>query len=343
MKNNNYCRACALARIGSIVPPLVVALVASVGLGTAQTDPAAFTRIEEVPRHGAARAIAATNAEVDDQSIIRVSFDTTKMALPSPLVPDGPPRPRVHLRVEVYAMKGSSRSPIAPVPHYVNLSSAPPGSSPGGGNAGAGSSETTAPGTIVYHEKYFDPAIGAGIPNTELSLAGTQAGAADLVEIRVTNLLTQECLAIALVPQKFGFRVKVADSLMFIKRLGVNSAAKAAGVDSFNFGPSPGVTYGGTYLARGNGFVRFLQPGTGVNVVFTKWSDPAFDVSTGQYVAGTKAGDIQTGLGAQFSLFGNVLQCTYGWNLQAAQKRQYFGIGVSFVNISTKVAGLISK
>jgi hypothetical protein len=247
------------------------------------------------------------------------------------------------MRVEVYSMKGSSRSPVAPIPHYVDLLPAPASSGASGGSGGDAAKETTTPGTVLYHDKYFNPSIGAGIPNTEFSLVGTQAGAADSIEIRITNLEAQESLTVTLVPQKFGFRVKVADSLMFVKRLGVNSAAKAAGVDAFNFGPSPGVTYGGTYLDRGNGFVRFLQPGIGINVLFTKWSDPAFDVSTGQFAAGTKASDIQTGMGAQFSLFGDVLQFTYGWNLQVEQKRPYFGIGVSFVNISTKIAGLIAK
>ena len=47
------------------------------------------------------------------------------------------------------------------------------------------------------------------------------------------------------------------------------------------------------------------------------------------------------GLGVQFSLFNNVLLFSYGANLQAEQNRGYFGIGVSFINLSTRIAQLI--
>jgi hypothetical protein len=313
-------------------------------LGMAQTDPATFTRIVEQPKHGAAKTITATNTEVDDQSIIQINFDRDKMGPPQALVVGGPTRPRVHLRVEVYSTKGTSRSPVAPVPHYVDLLPAPAASTTTPNSAGGATSESTSSGTVVYHDKYYNPSVGAAvIPNTEINLRGTQAGDADFIEIRVTNLETQESLILTVIPQKFGFRVKVSDSLMFIKRIGVGKQDQTGGVDAVNFSPSPGVTYGGTYFSRGNRFARFLQPGVGINLLFTKWGDAAFDISTGQFVQGTKAGDIQTGIGGQFSLFGDVLQFTYGANLQVQQKRQYFGIGVSFVSLSTKISGLISK
>ena len=308
----------------------------------AQTDPATFTTIREQPRRGGAITIASTNAEVDNQSTIQIIFDTTRMAPPVPLVPGGPARPQVQIRVEVYSTKGSSRTPIAPIPHYVDLN--PGAASSTAGAAAPAASETTSSGTIVYHDKFFNPAIGAGvIPNTEIILRGTQAEGADSLEVRVTNLVTQQSLITILTPEIFGFRVKVADSLMFIKRLGVSSSDRTAGVEDFNFGPSPGVTYGGSYLSRGNNFLRFLQPGAGINLLFTKWGEPAFDISTGKFVPGTKASDIQTGLGGQASLFGNVLQFTYGANLQVDHKRSYFGVGVSFVNLTSKIAGLVSK
>ena len=308
----------------------------------AQTDPATFTVIREQPRRGGAITIASTNAEVDDQSTVQIIFDVTRMAPPAPLVPGGPARPQVQIRVEAYSTKGSSRTPIAPIPHYVDLN--PGAASTTADPAAPAASETISSGTVVYHDKFFNTAIGAGvIPNTEITLRGSQAEAADSVELRITNLVTQQSLIVTLTPQKFGFRTKVSDSLMFVKRLGISTSDRANGVEDFNFGPSPGVTYGGTYLPRGNNFVRFLQPGLGINVLFTKWGEPAFDISTGQFLAGTQASDIQTGLGGQFSLFGNVLQFTYGANLQVDHKRSYFGIGVSFVNLTSKISGLISK
>ena len=39
-------------------------------------------------------------------------------------------------------------------------------------------------------------------------------------------------------------------------------------------------------MSRPHSFFRSLL---GINVLFTKWSDPAFDISTGQFVQGTKA------------------------------------------------------
>ena len=77
--------------------------------------------------------------------------------------------------------------------------------------------------------------------------------------------------------------------------------------------------------------------------MFTKWDNPSFDVSTGQFIPGTKGSDIQTAMGGQVTLFGNVIQLGYGANLQVDEKRAYFGVGVSFVNLTTKLAGLISK
>src|SRR5438128_7728223 len=137
----------------------------------AQTDPAAFTTIREQPRRGGAITIASTNAEVDDQSTIQIIFDATKMAPPVPLVPGGAARPQVQIRVEVYSTKGSSRTPIAPVPHYVDLN--PGAASQTAGTNAPAASETTSSGTVVYHDKFFNPAIGAGvIPNTEIALRG---------------------------------------------------------------------------------------------------------------------------------------------------------------------------
>jgi hypothetical protein len=307
--------------------------------GRAQTDPSAFTTIVEYPQHGKPVNITGTNVEVDDRSIIKINFNAGNMTPPRPLVTDGPTRPRVQIRIEAYSSKGASRSPIAPIPHYVDLLPAPTSAA-----SSSASYETTNPGTIVYHDRFYNPEIGAGaMPATEFNLLGTQAGGADFIEIRVTNLQTQEAMITTLAPKQFGFRAKVSDSLMFIARRGVGASAKTAGVDAVNFVPSPGVTYGGTYLPRAGSFGRFLQPGIGISLLFTSWKDPAFDVSTGLFAKGTKAADMQIGLGPQISLFGNILQFTYGWNLQANLKRQYFGVGVSFVNMTTKIASLIAK
>jgi hypothetical protein len=325
----------------------VQAMSQCVASSNRSTDPADFVVLQERPVRGKTIPVPSTNSEVDNQSTIHLRFDVNKMACPRSLVEGGPARSAVRVRVEAYSIKGSSRSPIAPVPHYVELLPSPVPAAASSAAGGGGGTEGNAPapaGTIVYHDKNFNPDEGAAIiPDTDIRLAGTQAGAADFVEIIVTNIQTQQSLDVLLTPRVFGFHFKVSDTVMFVKRLGIGSQEKAAGISDFNFGPSPGVCYNGTYFARKNALVRFLQPGGGITLLFTNWGNPAFDLTTGQFVAGTKSSDIQTALGGQLTFFGNVVQLGYGANLQVDQKRQYFSVGLSFVNLTTKLSGLIAK
>ena len=53
--------------------------------------------------------------------------------------------------------------------------------------------------------------------------------------------------------------------------------------------------------------LRFLKPGFALNVLFTKWDDPAFQALTGQLVKGTTASDVQTGLRARQYRLGTAL------------------------------------
>jgi len=307
------------------------------------TDPADFARIVEVPLHGKELPTSGPTVGVDNQSTIRIHFDATRMALPHSLREGGDTHPAVNIRIEAYSIRGTSRTPITPLHPYIDRFSPPDQPAAPTNTSDAGNTPTQGTGTIVYHDKFFDPDRFAIVPDTDLTLLGSEAASADSIELRIVNLRTQEALKIILIPQVFGFHFKVSDTLMFVKRLGIGTKEKQAGISDFNFGPSPGVAYGGTYLARKNAFLRFVQPGAAISVLFTKWDNPAFDVSTGQFVAGTKASDIQTAFGGQFTLFNNVIQIGYGANLQVDQKRAYFGVGVSFVNLTTKLAGLISK
>jgi len=308
------------------------------------TDPAVFTSIIEIPLHGKPIPVTSPVTEVDHQSTIRIHFDASRMAVPRPLRPDGPARPAVNIRVEAYSIKGSSRTQIVPIHPYVDRY-IPPGapSADAAEKAAAEGTGTQDSGTIVFHDKFFDPDHFATIPDADITLLDSDAASADSIELQIINLRNQQVLKVVLIPQALGFHFKASDTLMFVKRLGIGTKEKQAGISDFNFGPAPGVAYGGTYFARKNAFLRFLQPGAGINVMFTKWDNPSFDVSTGQFVPGTKGSDIQTAMGGQVTLFGNVIQLGYGANLQVDQKRAYFGVGVSFVNLTTKLAGLISK
>lgn len=311
------------------------------------TDPSKFTQIVEEPVFGNYRALTAGTNEVDNRSLIRIVFDASKMALPEPLVVGGSPVPKVHLRVEAFAHEGSSMIPIAPIPYYVAETPSAPAGSPavGGSGSGAHSGQSTSSGSLqyTYYEKYFNPSIHAIPPSTYIELRGSPFAKADYIRIDVVNLETLESLDVTVVPEQFGFRTSTTDTVMFVRRLGITSADLKAGLDQVNFAPTPGVAYGGIYIARGHGLRRLLSPGIGMNVLFLTWSDPAFDLATGQFTSGTKESNIQIGMGIQGSLFSGVLQFTYGWNLNAQEKRAYVGIGISFVNLASKLGDLTAR
>ena len=161
--------------------------------------------------------------------------------------------------------------------------------------------------------------------------------------------------------KQFGLKHAITDSFLFLYRLGLSSKdtmvpAGTPGmplpvgtippVKAINFAPSPGVTLGLTYYKRGTSawdkFWRGLAPGLGVNVSFMNFDDPGFDLSTGTFT-NTAGTNIQVGTGVIYSLFGNSIQFTNGWNLNVDRKRAYFGVGFSFVDFTKKVAAVIKK
>jgi hypothetical protein len=301
------------------------------------TRPSDFTSITEQVVHGSSKPVDKTReSEVDNRSAIQINFDQTKMSPPAPTVPGAAPSPQVTVRLQVFTVTGTTRTALAPILNYVENvpGGTPPGSPP----------STSATSTIVNHDHSYNPGINSTVPNTVINLQGSGAATADQIEIDVTNLETREQLVVFLIPRTFGLHAKVSDTVMFVKRLGISKQDQANGISSFNFGPSPGVTYGGTYYARQNSFLRFLEPGGGITVLFTKWDNTAiFNTATGQFVPGTTSSDIQTALGFQVSAFSGILQAGYGANLQVDQKRQYFSLGFSFVNLASKISGLIGK
>jgi hypothetical protein len=287
------------------------------------TDPTAFTVVREVTPGGKTMPpITAPFAEVDDRSAIEIVFDESKMTPPAPDATLAP----VRITVEAFIVKDGATTPIAPINNYVSPMD-------------SGDDRIT----YVKHIKSFDGPSGPMkvVPDTTLDLRTVNLAGIDHIEIRIKNLSTTETLTRLIKPQPFGFRPAATDSLFFLRRLGVDAQDEEAGIKDVNFGPAPGVTFGGTFLSRGNGFTRLLQPGIGVNVSFMNWDDAAFDVATGQFAAGTTSSNVNVGMGPQFSLFNNVLQFTVGWNLNVRTRRPYFGIGVGFIEIGRKIAGVL--
>ena len=142
--------------------------------------------------------------------------------------------------------------------------------------------------------------------------------------------------------KRFGAKIHLGSSFMFIRRLGledkdVKPPDGSAGLKQINFAPSPGATLGVTYFARGDSagakFFRGLAPTFGMNVAFMNFNDPGFDLSTGKFT-NTTGTTVQVGAGPLLSLFNNKLHFTYGWNLNAEQKRNYFGVGFGFLEVA---------
>jgi hypothetical protein len=290
-------------------------------LSAQSTAPASYTSIVETPVRGDAAALLRVMGEVSDQSGIAINFDETKM-----MPPDATGARMVQIRVEAELIKGATRTQVVPIDNY------------------ASKRDDNSQVVVVRHDKPYDPAAGfKEVPDTFIYLPSLDINNYDAIMIRVTNVQTQEAIERYLTPRPFGFRVNTSDSLLFVRRRGVTSEEESEGIEDFNFGPTPGVTYGGIYLPRKNGFLRFLRPGVGINLSFMDWDDSTFDPATGQFATGTDSNDIEIGLGVQVSLFSNILQLSYGWNLQAEQDRQYFGVGVSFVNLANRLTGLIAR
>jgi hypothetical protein len=269
--------------------------------------------------------IEQTFAEVDRHSLIRIHFDQQKMN----------PGHCVEMRVEAQAIKGTTKTPIA-VSGYTTVTQEKAASKADDKN----SSTMSIKYTVVYIQQVYDQSIPSLVPDTSLDLTAVDLSDIDELVINVKNQGTQQFVDYHLLPRTLGFHAQTSDSLLFIQRRKVSLRDRQAGVSEVNFAASPGVTYGGIWIPRQTGqwrpFVRALSPGIGLNLSFLDWKDSAFDVTTGKFNTGTKGSDINFGLGVQASLFSGILQFTYGWNLQAETKRQYIGLGVSFVNIAEK-------
>ncbi len=150
--------------------------------------------------------------------------------------------------------------------------------------------------------------------------------------------------------KQFGPKQVLTDSFLFVKRLGLtdndiraaNATPPGRGLKNINFAPAPGVTFGISYFKRGDDagskFLRALAPGAGINVSFMNYNDPAFDLATGRFI-NTTGSNVQVGAGVVGMLFNNKLQLSYGYNLNADQKRRYFGVGFSFLDIAKTLSG----
>ena len=250
------------------------------------TYPTHYTTIVELQRRGQENILSGPYSEIDDRSMIAIRFEETKMELPSES------GPRVKIRVEAFQSKDGDRDRISHIDNYFSQEEV--------GKTGEAGID------FVFIDRCYDGPTGRfpRVPDTILDPNRFEEKNVDHVEIHVTNRRTDERMVWTIKPRQFGFRVKTTDSVLFLKRL---NSSKAEGVAAVNFAPSPGVTYGGTYLIRKSKVFRALRPGIGMNATFLNWRDPTYDSNTKRYLPNTRGSDVNIGMGVQFSLFNNVL------------------------------------
>jgi len=164
-----------------------------------------------------------------------------------------------------------------------------------------------------------------------ISLSNEKAsdGAMVIIRVEARNMDGREAGIPALFEvaiKQYGAKVHLTDSLMFIKRKGINGMNPQK-LDAVNFAPAPGLNFGVTFFRRGQSpldkLYRALAPSVGVNVSYLNFKDNPDE---------EEGGDVQLGAGPMVGLFNNKIYLTYGWNFNVPDKRQYWGIGFSFID-----------
>jgi hypothetical protein len=155
----------------------------------------------------------------------------------------------------------------------------------------------------------------------------------------------------------FGWESGVSPSVFLINRQSVrrideqpNPTTTTPGaltnpINPVNYSPFTGASYIFSYKGeqrnkgkRTSRILSFLQPGFGVNATFMDFNDQTIDFQNFNAAdfkdkIFDKDSDVQVGLGAVATFFGNKIQITYGGNLAVDRKRAYFGFGLDFLKL----------
>lgn len=196
-------------------------------------------------------------------------------------------------------------------------------------------------GTISLRENRAAP---GDVITIEIEARGTDAdtrGAIGKFEIRVKN---------------FGWKVAATDSLLFVERRFVTQKDEAQGIRKVRFRPVPGANLVANYYARGSSAWpdndvqhapldkdRYQLSAAGPAHTFWRALSPGFGLNTSLLDFDDADGRIQLGVGPIVTLFDNRVSITYGWNLMARERRQYWGVGFSFLQVGKDVVGFFNK
>ena len=129
----------------------------------------------------------------------------------------------------------------------------------------------------------------------------------------------KEVLLAAFDIKELGFRAKVADSFLLIKRQEENLADTT--ISPSRFKGAPGASLMVSYGSDGgkNKFFKFWEPSLGVNV---------------SYIDFSRSKDIEVGVAFVLGLFRNRMFFVAGRNLNIESNSTYYGLGFSFANLA---------
>lgn len=218
--------------------------------------------------------------------------------------------------------------------------------------------------------------VTRNLKDTDVLVSQTGAQNGDEILLTISNGIDRpvlnRSLKVRIRVTEFGLVGHVVDSFLLIQRLGVSKSASASAVQAaqqsaasggaattvatplpVNYTPAPGATLGWTYFQRRNTdnwdkFVRWIQPGFGINVSFPQFGSKvtSFSPSTSSTsgtgsttstpptaTVTTSSNNIDIATGLVLSFFNSAVILTYGNNLTSDSPRAYWGIGFSFVKL----------
>lgn len=217
-----------------------------------------------------------------------------------------------------------------------------------------------------------DRALMVELRDAEILLSEIGAKSGDVVVLHVADSIPDaggvRQIDVRLHVREFGFVRRMNDALLFLNRRGVGSDVHDARIDAaiaefvrtgradpvqdiplpVNFIPAPGGAMTWTLYQRSgdrwNSFLRWLTPGAGVNVSFTSFASQTVTFSKADSAGAPPRQTVsvtqdkpQIAAGPVITFFDNAIELSLGWNLNVPQKRAYYAIGFSFMNVAKRL------
>lgn len=144
----------------------------------------------------------------------------------------------------------------------------------------------------------------------------------DVVVVTVNNVFHLERkLSWTLHVRDIGVHTDQPPTLLLVKRLG--GLPSDSNELASRFEPAPGASFLFTLTTRSPGW-NFINPAIGLN---------------GTFVDFRKDKSIEIGVGPVVSLFGGILQASWGVDLSTRAKNHYWSIGLGFLDLASKLGG----